>query len=116
MFISVIKKPGNLMQVMNIISSSDYKGDSPIYNNNTNTNTWHFKARDVPDFTFGISNHYFWDGKSVHDGEKNVFVSAVYDPSSIQFYEVCDVSARTVDMLSHRLPGFYFPFPNTQLI
>jgi hypothetical protein len=35
----------------------------------------------------------------------------VYDPSSIQFYEVCDVAARTVDKLAHQLPAWPFPYP-----
>jgi hypothetical protein len=105
------QKARESISVINIISASDYTENNPIFNDNNKTNTWHFKAEGVPDFTFGLSDHYLWDGKIVNDGEKNVLVSAAYDAGWLQFYDVCNVAARTVDMMSHQLPGLPFPFP-----
>ena len=94
-----------------IISASDYDEGKHVFNNDNSTNIWQFKAKGVPDFTFGLSDRYLWDGKSIFDGTKNVFVSAVYNPSSAQFYEVCEVASKTVEMLSKEIPGLPFPYP-----
>jgi hypothetical protein len=94
-----------------IISVNDYNHEMPVFRNENSVNTWKFKASGVPDFTFGMSDYYLWDAKSVYDGAKNVFVSAVYHPESVQFYELCEAASRTVEMMSNELPGLPFPYP-----
>ena len=94
-----------------IITADDYKNNIPILNNSADTNTWHYIAKGVPDFTFGTSANYLWDGRLADAGGKKVFVSSAYDQTSITFYEVCDIAAKTVEMMSKDLPGVMFPFP-----
>ena len=55
--------------VVNVISKQDYLKRMPIFNNTNTVNTWHINAAYVPDFTFGLSDHYLWDGRSVNTGE-----------------------------------------------
>lgn len=99
-------------ETVNIISWNDYLEKKTPYNNSGETNTWHFKAAGIPDFTFGAAANYLWDGKAVYGGQgKSVFVSAVYNAASLDFYEVCNVAAKTVEMMSKELPGIDFPFP-----
>jgi hypothetical protein len=99
-------------KVINIITERDYSyGESP-FNTVSDKNTWHFTATNVPDFSFGSASGYLWDGKSVKvDANRNVFVSSVYNPASLDFYEVCNVAAVTVEILSNELPGVPFPYP-----
>lgn len=87
-----------------IITADDYKNNIPILNNSADTNTWHYIAKGVPDFTFGTSANYLWDGRLADAGGKKVFVSSAYDQTSITFYEVCDIAAKTVEMMSKDLP------------
>lgn len=98
-------------KTISIIKANDYLLKMSLFNNSSETNTWHFSAVNVPDFTFGAAVNYLWDGKSADAVNKKVFVSAAYNPASLDFYEVCDVSAKTVEMMSKDLPGVPFPYP-----
>ncbi len=98
--------------VINVISASDYTAGASLFNNSFSTNTWHVMAENVPDFTFGLSDHYLWDARSVNTGgDKNVLVSSAYKNDSTDFYEVCETAAKTVEYLSKIQPGVPFPFP-----
>lgn len=99
------------VKTVNIITAQDYTGNIALYNSSNETNTWHFIAKGITDFTFAASANYLWDGRIADTGGKKVFVSAVYDPTAITFYEVCDIAAKTIEMLSKDLPGVQFPFP-----
>ncbi len=96
--------------VVNIISKQDYLTKMSLFNNSHETNSWHFTATDVSDFAFALSSHYVWDAKSVNTGEKNVFVSAVYDPDSAGYNQVCEIAAKSIELLSKNLPAVVFPF------
>lgn len=96
---------------VNIISIQDYQNKSVFNNSASGENTWHFTASNVPDFTFGTAASFLWDGKSADAINKKVFVSAVYNPASLDFYEVCEVAAKTVELMSKDLPGIPFPYP-----
>jgi hypothetical protein len=96
--------------VINIISKPDYLRKMSLFNISGETNSWHFAATGVPDFAFGISSHYVWDAKSLNTGEKKVFISAVYDPDSAGYNQVCDAASKSIELLSKNLPGVAFPF------
>lgn len=98
-------------KTVNIITANDYELKMAVFNNSKETNTWHFTASNVPDFTFGAAANYLWDGRSADGYNKKVFVSAAYNPASLDFYEVCDVAAKSVEMLAKDLPGMPFPYP-----
>ena len=97
--------------IVNIISKSDLESGSPLFSSTSENNLWYFKAKNVCDFTFAASSKYLWDGKSADAGGKKVFVSAVYSPNAVTFYEACEIASRTVEMMSKDLPGVQFPFP-----
>ncbi|MEO8512608.1 MAG: M1 family metallopeptidase [Ignavibacteria bacterium] len=101
----------NSITTVNIITAQDYLDNIALYNSSSEKNSWHFLAKGVPDFSFGASANYLWDGRTSDAGGKKVFVSAVYDQASLTFYESCDIAAKTVEMLSKDLPGVQFPFP-----
>jgi hypothetical protein len=100
-------------QVFNIITLADYTSQNPVFNSSSQSNTWFYKAKGVPDFTFGAAANYLWDARLADGGPgKKVFVSAAFNPATLDFYEVCEIACRTVEMMSRDLPGISFPFPS----
>ncbi|MFA8299009.1 MAG: M1 family metallopeptidase [Hyphomicrobiales bacterium] len=77
--------------------------------------TYHFKASNVNDFTFGLSNHYNWKGKSISRGAKSndkVFVQTAYNDSSKDFRDdMLHLTEYSIDKLSNEVYGLAFPFP-----
>lgn len=81
-----------------------------------NNSSWHFTAKDVPDFAFAVSNTYLWDLKEIKLGNadlgKTVLVGAAYNKNSNDFYEVVDIACQSIEMMSTHLPGVMFPYDN----
>lgn len=98
-------------KTVNIVTANDYLLKMAVFNNTNPTNTWHFTASNVPDFTFGAAQNYLWDARTADGYNKKVFINTAYNQASLDFYDVCDVTAKTVEMLSKDLPGMPFPFP-----
>jgi len=73
--------------------------------------TWHFKAENLPDFAFALSNNYLWDATSLQLGNKRVHVNAVYHESSNDFHEVAEISKETIRLLSDSVMQVDFPYP-----
>ena len=109
--LSKYAEANNSFKTINIISAQDHSSGAPVFNNTMDTNSWHFIAKGIPDFTFGTAANYLWDGRLADTGGKKVFVSSAYKPASLAYYEVCDIAARTVELASKDLPGIMFPYP-----
>ncbi len=78
-------------------------------------NVWKFRAGNVPDFAFALSNRYLWDATStVADPAtgRRTTVSAAYDPKSDDFTQVARFGRESVAYFSTQLPGVPFPYPN----
>lgn len=75
---------------------------------------YQFKAENVPDFAFAVSNRYLWDATSaqVESSGRRTAISAVYDVNSKDFYEVARFSKQSVEYLSTQMPGVPYPYPN----
>lgn len=98
--------------ITHIIDSTEFTFEN--ISKNSDFNTFHFKAQDVPDFAFGLSDHYLWDGsKLVVDKQsgQSVYVDAVYTRSAKDFYEVADIARKAISYMSEKLPGIAFPYP-----
>lgn len=98
-------------KVVNIISPQDLSAETSPYNHINKENVWYFTASGVPDFTFGSAANYLWDGRAAQSAPgKKVFVNAAYLETSLDFYEVCEVASKTIEMLSKDIPGIPFPY------
>ncbi|MEO8151205.1 MAG: M1 family metallopeptidase [Bacteroidia bacterium] len=76
-------------------------------------NTWHFTADTVPDFAFGISNHYLMNAASaVVDSVSNrrVLIQTAYDTTATNYRDVCSWAQQALKFLSFDLPGVAFPY------
>ena len=101
-----------LNTVIHIITSNDF---SSSFKNHNDKNYWKYKAENVSDFVFALSDHYLWDGVSVNlnkNKDKKVFVQAIYPANSPDFYGVADIAKNIVDYYSEEMPGVSFPFPS----
>jgi len=99
-------------KVIRIITEEDL-ADGNIFNNSNEFNTWKFKAEYITDFSFALSDHYLWDGVSVvvdSTTSRNVFVDAAYKIESEDFYDVADISKKTIQYFSFEMPGVPFPY------
>ncbi len=74
---------------------------------------WRYEAKNVPDFAFGISDHYLWDAASleVEPGRRTV-VQAAYNPDSKFFADAVKIARRSVDFFSNIMPGFPYTYPS----
>ncbi len=99
--------------IVKIVSEEDLKKGG-IYNDENEFNIWRFKAENIPDFVFSLSDHYLWDavGLTVDKNTgRRVFISAVYKKESKDFYEVADIARRSINFFSTKIPAVPFPFP-----
>ncbi|WP_438422620.1 M1 family metallopeptidase [Aquimarina macrocephali] len=93
--------------VIPIVSTDDYTSGKAI----TQDNTWIFKANNVSDVAFGVSNHFHWDATSIKDITSNtIFIEAVYPAESQDFTEVALLAKKSIHYFSTELP-YPFPFP-----
>lgn len=79
------------------------------------SNTWKFKATDVTDFVFAVSNHYIWKSASlVVDPAtgRRTRVDAVFNPAHRDYLEVVDFARKTVEAMSCRFPAWPYPYPH----
>ncbi len=76
--------------------------------------TWKFKADYVPDFAFGMSNTYRWDGGSVvvdSVSGRRVYVESSYPQANKHFSDITAVAKDVLTYLSTDLPGIPYPYP-----
>jgi hypothetical protein len=98
--------------VVKIIDSNDIINKN-ITKANTK-NTWKFKADNVTDFAFALSDHYLWDGSGLivdKESVRRVFIEAAYNKDSKDFYKVAKTARAEIEYMSTVLPGVPFPYP-----
>jgi len=106
-----IEKAENTDDIVAIITADDRK-ENKVFKRGA-TNSWHFQATYVPDFTFGSAKNYNWDATSVEVDtitHRRVFVDAAYPDSTDTFKDAALWSAKSVELMSFSLPGVPFPY------
>lgn len=101
--------------VVQIIHNHDYRQNKVFkQKKSSKTLTYHFKAEQVPDFSFGTGLELNWDGVSVvvdHQSQRRVLADAVYPQTTLHYDKVADYSRQSIDYMSHTMPGIAFPWP-----
>jgi hypothetical protein len=75
--------------------------------------TFQYKAVKVPDFAFGVSDIYRWDGLSVRNdstGSERIFVSAAYRNGSEHFEEVAELGSSALARMCEGSYGMPYPY------
>ena len=108
-YLEKIKNAATSDEVLHIVTKEDREKDE--ITNKQEKHTYKFKAKNLPDFAFALSNSYLWDATSVKVGKKRVLVHAVYKENSNDFHEVADLSSKIINYFSTKSPGIQFPYP-----
>src|SRR4051812_38067664 len=67
-------------------------------------NTWRFRARDIPDMAFNLSDHYVWDGASVivdSTTRRRSSVQASYNDTAADYHHMVQYGRHSLEWLSH---------------
>lgn len=81
-------------------------------------NSWQFKAKNIPDMTFGLSDHYLWDAGSVvvDDATKRrASVQAAYLDAAADYRKMVEYGQHSLNWLSHNWPGIPYPYEKTTI-
>ena len=81
-------------------------------------NSWQFKATNIPDMTFGLSDHFIWDAASVvvDDATKRrASVQAAYSDTAEDYKSMVEYGRHSLDWLSHNWPGIPYPYEKTTI-
>ena len=79
-------------------------------------NSWHFRASNVPDMTFGVSDHYVWDAASVVVDDatgRRASVQAAFNDTAADYHHMVGYGRHALDWLSHNWPGVPYPYEKT---
>ncbi|MDF2454460.1 MAG: aminopeptidase [Cytophagaceae bacterium] len=83
------------------------------------TNTWKWKAGNVPDVALAISNTYLWDASSVvvdKVTKRRASVQAAYADSSKDFHQMTNFGREALDWFSNNWPGIPYPYSKTTIV
>lgn len=101
-------------ELVRIITKEDIEKQKVLLNYD-NELTWSFKADEVPDFAFGVSDSYIWDGTSVmvdSATQRRAMANAVYHKNSAAGDGVAMITRRTIQALSYEIVGYPYPYPH----
>jgi len=104
-------------QTINIASRAEMAAKSVTAQ--AQTNTWRFKAANVPDMTFNLSNHYVWDAASVVVDDathRRASVQAAYNDTAVDFHHMVEYGRHALDWLSRNWPGVPYPYEKTTIV
>jgi len=93
-------------ELINVITADDLKSLK------LKSNTWHYKASEVSDFAFAMSDHYQWDALSQKVSGNDVLISSAFPMDKAdQYTEVTKVQQKTMKHFSEDIPGIPYPYP-----
>ncbi|MBN2892764.1 MAG: M1 family metallopeptidase [Bacteroidales bacterium] len=96
--------------VVKIITPEDLTENKIL--KNKEKNTWHFKALQVPDFSFSTSDKHNWDGVSLLlPNQEKIFISGVYADSTENFHQLAKFTRDIIEVYSFKLPAIPYPYP-----
>jgi hypothetical protein len=82
-------------------------------------NTWRFRAANIPDMTFNLSDHYVWDAASVVVDDatrRRASVQAAYNDTAADYRHMVRFAQHALDWLSHNWPGVPYPYEKTTVV
>jgi hypothetical protein len=83
------------------------------------TNAWHFRASNIPDMAFAVSNHYDWDAASVivdDAAHRRASVQSAFNDTAADYHHMVSFGQHALDWLSHNWPGVPYPYEKTTIV
>jgi hypothetical protein len=81
-------------------------------------NSWQFRATNIPDMAFGLSDHFDWDAASVVVDDathRRASVQAAYNDTASDYHYMVQFGRHALDWLSHNWPGVPYPYEKTTI-
>ncbi len=100
-------------KVIHVITEADLQSHQVTAD--ADSNTFHFKARHVPDFAFATSDHYLWDLTRLQLNSappRTVLIGAAYKKGAGHFDSVAVIAKKSVHYYSTEMPAVPFPYPS----
>lgn len=97
--------------IVYIVDSTDLKNGNVTKQNEFNT--WKFKADNVVDVAFALSNHYVWQSTSLVVDKKTgrrTRVDAIFNTQHKDYFDAIEVSRKTVELMSYTFPKWPYPY------
>ena len=116
-FLAKFNKSFTSDEVINVVTKSDLEAKNITTQNETNT--WKWKATNVSDMAFCISNHYVWDAASVLVDKKTgrrASCQSAYVFGAGKFANQVKHIQHSLDWYSNNFPGVPYPFPKSTII
>jgi hypothetical protein len=118
------RKASDTEEIVPVITADDLENGKVT----TQNHIWRYNAMNVPDFAFGVSDHYVWDVTSVETlhatseqsktldatsqpSKRRVIVGAAYRHDAVHYTKVAEIARETVKYLSEQMPGVPYPYP-----
>ena len=93
-------------ELINVVTADDLKSLK------LKSNTWHYKASEVSDFAFAMSDHYQWDALSQKVSGNDVLINSAFPTGKAdQYTKVTKVQQKTMKHFSEDIPGIPYPYP-----
>ncbi|MDP9954380.1 hypothetical protein J2X97_000017 [Epilithonimonas hungarica] len=96
-------------KIIHVANESEMKSGKVTKQNEWNI--WKFKANDIVDFCFALSNHYVWDASSVQLETKRASVQSAYNAGAKDFEKYTEWMRYNLKWFSENWPGVEYPFP-----
>ena len=116
-FLEKFNKSFTSDEVINIVTQKDIEAKNITTQNETNT--WKWKASNISDMAYCISDHYVWDAASVlvdkKTGLRSSCQSAFLDGAK-NFHNQVRHIQHSFDWYSNNWPGVAYPFPKSTII
>ncbi|HEY8309504.1 MAG TPA: M1 family metallopeptidase, partial [Gemmatimonadaceae bacterium] len=104
-------------QVIHVATKEETAGDSITTQHPMNT--WRFRASDIPDMAFAVSNHYDWDAASVIVDDathRRASVQSAFNDTAADYHHMVHFARHALDWLSHNWPGVPYPYEKTTVV
>jgi hypothetical protein len=99
--------------VVRIVTKEDQEKGDFLQKGENGMLTWRYKAEYVPDFAFGVSESYLWDGCSIEvEPGRRVFTDAAYRPEGQLYDQAAAIARVVVEDLSTGIPAVPYPYPS----
>lgn len=86
--------------------------------NQNETNNWQFKATNIPDMAFGLSDHFVWEAGSVivdNATGRRASVQAAYNDTAKDYRQMVSYGKHALNWFSNNWPGVPYPYEKTTI-
>lgn len=98
-------------EIIHIVNNQELQAKNVTAQNDINS--WQFKASNIPDMAFGISDHFVWDASSVvvdDATQRRASVQAMYNDTAADYHHMVSFGRHALSWLSHKWPGVPYPY------